>query len=130
MLVLGDADSRTAPWAMLHVTWTEWKNMFSLEVYCRTAKLVVDGLVRSYGPQTLRIYRMGPELGPPRAEERTYGDGGSLVGSRMGALRRRDRRPARPLLGGLDDAHYAWARVQDAYAARRRTRRCGRRCVQ
>ncbi len=58
---------------MLHVTWTEWKNMFSLEVYCRTAKLQVDGLVRSYGPQTLRIYRMSPELGPPELEERTYG---------------------------------------------------------
>ena len=30
------ARSRTAPWAMLHVSWTEWKNMFSLEIYCRT----------------------------------------------------------------------------------------------
>ena len=30
--------------------------MFSLEIYCRTAKLQVDGLKRSYGPQTLRIY--------------------------------------------------------------------------
>ena len=53
-LILGERDSRTAPWAMLHVTWTEWKNLFSLEIYCRTAKLHVDGLVRSYGPQTLR----------------------------------------------------------------------------
>ncbi len=41
---------------MLHVSWTEWKNLFSLEIYCRTAKLQVDGLVRSYGPQRLRIY--------------------------------------------------------------------------
>ena len=71
-LLLGDADDRAAPWAMLHVTWTEWKNMFSLEVYCRTAKLAVDGLVRSYGPQRLRIYRMGPELGPPALEEIAY----------------------------------------------------------
>ena len=54
---------------MLHVSWTEWKNTFSLEIYCRTAKLQVDGLVRSYGPQTLRIYRMTPELGPPELEE-------------------------------------------------------------
>ena len=72
-LMLGEPHGRTAPWAMLHVTWTEWKNMFSIEVYCRTAKLQVDGLVRSYGTQTLRIYRMSPELGPPDLEERTYG---------------------------------------------------------
>ena len=38
-----------------------------------SSKVVVDGLVRSYGPQTLRIYRMGPELGPPALEERAYG---------------------------------------------------------
>ena len=74
---------------MLHVTWTEWKNLFSLEVYCQTAKLQVDGLVRSYGPQWLKIYRMGPELGPPELEERTLRERGSLLGGRVGALRRR-----------------------------------------
>jgi predicted dehydrogenase len=116
MLVLGKADSRTAPWAMLHVTWTEWKNMFSLEVYCRTAKLVVDGLVRSYGPQTLRIYRMGPDLGPPELEERSYGAEDLSWAAEWehfrGALT-----DGRPLLGGLEDARYAWARVEDAYAS-------------
>ena len=56
-LILGEAQSRTGPWAMLHVSWTEWKNLFSLEIYCRTAKIQVDGLVRSYGPQRLTIYR-------------------------------------------------------------------------
>ena len=39
-----------------------------------TAKLQVDGLVRSYGPQTLRIYRMKPELGPPELEEIHFPD--------------------------------------------------------
>ena len=39
---------------MFHVDWTEWKNIFSLEIYCRTAKLQVDGLAGSYGPQRLR----------------------------------------------------------------------------
>ncbi len=91
-LILGVADDRTAPWAMLHVTWTEWKNTFSLEIYCRTAKLQVDGLVRSYGPQMLRIYRMKPELGPPDVEEIRYPRGGRLVGCRVGALRRSARR--------------------------------------
>ena len=32
-----------------------------------------------------------------------------------------------PLLGGLEDALYAWSRVEDAYASSAATRRCGRR---
>ena len=103
---------------MLHVTWTEWKNMFSLEAYCRTAKLVVEGLVRSYGAQTLRIYRMSPELGPPALEERTYGSEDRSWSAEWehlaAAIAGRE-----PLRGGLADAHYAWSRVQDAYAQSR-----------
>ena len=33
------ASATTGPWALMHVSWTEWKNLFSLEIYCRTAKL-------------------------------------------------------------------------------------------
>ncbi|MGO9898393.1 MAG: hypothetical protein ACLP0J_01585 [Solirubrobacteraceae bacterium] len=72
-LILGDAPGCSAPLAMLHVTWTEWKNLFSIEVCCRTAKLQVDGLLRSHGPQSLRIYRMSPALGPPALDKRVYG---------------------------------------------------------
>ena len=93
-LILGDADDRSSPWAMLHVTWTEWKNMFSLEVYCRTAKLEVDGLVRSYGTQRLRIYRMTPELGPPELEERVYPSEDQSWTAGVGALCGCDRRPS------------------------------------
>jgi predicted dehydrogenase len=117
-LILGEAGSRTDPWAMLHVTWTEWKNLFSLEIYCRTAKLQVDGLVRSYGPQRLRIYRMSPELGPPELEELAYpAEDGSWQAEWehfTDALRAED---GRPLLGDLTDARYAWAQVESAYAA-------------
>jgi predicted dehydrogenase len=115
-LVLGAAEGRQAPWAMLHVTWTEWRNLFSIEVYCETAKLQVDGLVRSYGPQTLRIYRMSPELGPPELEERSYGTDDQSWAAEWEhfaqALRSGD-----PLLGGLDDARYAWTQIEAAYAA-------------
>jgi predicted dehydrogenase len=114
-LLLGAADDLTAPWAMLHVSWTEWKNTFSLEVYCRTAKLQVDGLVRSYGPQSLRIYRMQPELGPPELEELRFPDNDvswtaeweHFAAAIAGEV---------DLLGSLADARYAWARVEDAYA--------------
>ena len=114
-LILGVADDRTAPWAMLHVTWTEWKNLFSLEVYCRTAKLQVDGLVRSYGPQRLRIYRMGPELGAPDLEERSFGAQDLSWGREWEHFVTAISSGA-PISGDIDDARYAWARVQEAYA--------------
>ena len=114
-LLLGAADNKTTPWAMLHVSWTEWKNTFSLEIYCRTAKLQVDGLVRSYGPQRLRIYRMKPELGPPDLEEQLYpnedvswrAEWEHFVAALAGEV---------DPIGTLADARYAWARVEDAYA--------------
>jgi predicted dehydrogenase len=117
-LVLGEGDSRTAPWAMLHVTWTEWKNLFSLEIYCRTAKLQVDGLTGSYGPQRLRIYRMRPELGPPDLEEIVYPHEDRSWRAEWDhfaeAIVTAD---GRPLLGDLDSVRYAWAQIEAAYAA-------------
>jgi predicted dehydrogenase len=116
-LILGEAGSRTAPWALLHVSWTEWKNMFSLEVYCRTAKLVVAGLVRSYGPQRLLIHRMSPELGPPATEEVAYPDEDRSWerewASFAAAIAAGDERLIR---GGLADARYAWQQIEAAYA--------------
>ena len=53
----------------LHATWTEWKNTFSLEVQTKRLKLQVDGLGGSYGPETLTIYTMKPEMGPPDVEK-------------------------------------------------------------
>ena len=51
--------------AWLHVSCTEWKNLFSLEIYGRNAKLAIDGLGGSYGVERLTFYKMLPEMGPP-----------------------------------------------------------------
>jgi predicted dehydrogenase len=51
--------------AFLHVSCTEWKNVFSFEVYGRRAKLHVEGLGGSYGVERLAFYKMLPEMGPP-----------------------------------------------------------------
>jgi predicted dehydrogenase len=51
--------------AFLHASWTEWKNMFSLEIYGRTGKLEIGGLGGSYGTERLIFYRMSPCMGPP-----------------------------------------------------------------
>jgi predicted dehydrogenase len=51
--------------AWLHVSCTEWKNLFSLELYGRDAKIAIDGLGGSYGLERLSFYKMLPEMGPP-----------------------------------------------------------------
>jgi predicted dehydrogenase len=61
-LLLRTAEEKTA---VLHVSSTEWKNLFSLEIYGRNAKLHAEGLGGSYGVERLAWYRMLPEMGPP-----------------------------------------------------------------
>lgn len=51
--------------AWLHVSCTEWKNLFSLEIYGRDGKIAIDGLGGSYGPERLTYYKMLPQMGPP-----------------------------------------------------------------
>jgi predicted dehydrogenase len=60
-------DLRTAKGqtAWLHVSCTEWKNLFSFEIYGRNAKLHIEGLGGSYGVEKLYHYQMKPEMGPP-----------------------------------------------------------------
>jgi predicted dehydrogenase len=51
--------------AFLQVSCTEWKNLFSMEIYGRGGKLAIDGLGGSYGIEKLTCYQMLPEMGPP-----------------------------------------------------------------
>lgn len=51
--------------AFLHASCTEWKNLFSMEIYGRNAKLEISGLGGSYGLERLTYYKMLPEMGPP-----------------------------------------------------------------
>ena len=51
--------------AWLHASCSEWKNMFSLEIYGRDGKLHWEGLGGSYGLERLTYYKMLPQMGPP-----------------------------------------------------------------
>lgn len=51
--------------AWLHVSCSEWKNLFSLEIYGRNGKLHWEGLGGSYGMERLTYYKMLPQMGPP-----------------------------------------------------------------
>lgn len=63
--------------AWLHVSCTEWKNLFSLELYGRDAKIAIDGLGGNYGPEKCTYYKMLPQMGPPETTvfEFPAGDG-------------------------------------------------------
>ena len=58
--------------AWLHASCTEWKNMFSLEIYGRVGKLQMEGLGRSYGVEKLTYYKMLPQMGPPETSVWEY----------------------------------------------------------
>ncbi len=51
--------------AWLHVSCTEWKNLFSFEIYGRHTKLHIEGLGGSYGVEKLFHHQMKPEMGIP-----------------------------------------------------------------
>ena len=51
--------------AWLHASCTEWKNLFSFEIYGREGKLHLEGLGGSYGTEQLKYYQMLPPMGPP-----------------------------------------------------------------
>jgi len=51
--------------AFLHASCTEWKNLFSMEIYGKNGKLEIAGLGGSYGLEKLTHYEMLPQMGPP-----------------------------------------------------------------
>jgi predicted dehydrogenase len=65
-------EKKQAAW--LHVSCTEWKNMFSLEIYGKLGKIQIDGLGGSYSAEKLVYYQMLPQMGPPEATSWEYPD--------------------------------------------------------
>jgi len=47
------------------VSCTEWKNLFSFEIYGKYGKFQIAGLGGSYGTGRLTYYKMLPQMGPP-----------------------------------------------------------------
>ncbi len=100
--------------AFLQVSCTEWKNLFSLEIYGRTAKLHVEGLGGSYGLERLAFYKMLPEMGPPETTIWEYPRGDRSWEIEMTEFLEdieRGRQPA----AGLGDARAALEVVEAIY---------------
>ena len=60
--------------AMLHVSWTQWKNMFSFEVFGSKGSVTVEGLGGNYGPQRLALATRQHSDGPPEVKEMSFDD--------------------------------------------------------
>jgi predicted dehydrogenase len=110
-LLLSTATGRVA-W--LHVSCTEWKNLFSFEIFGREGKLQVDGLGGSYGTERLTFHRMLPAMGPPETAVWEYpGEDESWSTEyrhMVGCLR-----AGRPLSGGIEDALAVLEIVRQVY---------------
>jgi predicted dehydrogenase len=57
--------NKTGAIGFFHVSCTEWKNTFSLEIYGKMGKLEINGLGGSYGTEKLTYFKMNSEMGPP-----------------------------------------------------------------
>ena len=61
--------------ASIHASWTQWKNLFSLELFGSEGYAIAEGLGGSYGPESVRIGRRRPEGGRPRQTETVFDAG-------------------------------------------------------
>ena len=100
--------------ASLHATWTEWKNLFSFEIYGRNAKLEISGLGGSYGTERLAFYRMLPEMGPPETTVWEYPAADDSWHEEIADFVE-DIRLKRQPSPGLADAEAAWEIVESVY---------------
>ncbi len=110
-MMLRTEDMKTA-W--LHVSCSEWKNLFSFEIYGKNAKIQIDGLGGSYGVERLTYYKMLPEMGPPETTIWEYPRGDHSWGLEFEEFLE-DIQLSREPSANLDDALQALRIVEKIY---------------
>jgi predicted dehydrogenase len=98
----------------LQVRCTEWKNLFSFEIYGRTGKLHIEGLGGSYGIERLTYYKMRPQMGPPETTVWEYPGEDSSWGLEMKEFLE-DIRQGRTPVPGLKEAQVSMEVVEQIY---------------
>jgi predicted dehydrogenase len=101
--------------AWLHASCSEWKNLFSFEIYGKNAKLHIEGLGGSYGVERLAYYKMLPQMGPPETTIFEYpGEDRSWQVEWQHTLQRiRERKQP---IGNMDDALQTLRVIDQLYA--------------
>jgi len=100
--------------AWLQVSCTEWKNMFSLEIYGKTGKIQIDGLGGSYGTEKLTYYQMLAEMGPPQTSVWEYpGEDRSWSLELEDFIRSISSK--KRINGDINDAYEVWKVVDQIY---------------
>jgi predicted dehydrogenase len=111
-MLLRTAQEQTAS---LHVSCTEWKNLFSFEIYGRVGKLHIEGLGGSYGLERLAYYQMRPQMGPPDTTIWEYPQADSSWQVEFAEFLE-DIALGRPPAASLDDASAALDIIEKIYA--------------
>jgi len=100
--------------AFLHASCTEWKNLFSMEIYGKEGKLNLSGLGGSYGLEKLTYYKMLPQMGPPETTSWEYpmaDDSWAVEMTEFYEDIKLDRQPA----AGLNDAYQSLKIIDQIY---------------
>lgn len=100
--------------AFLHASCTEWKNLFSMEIYGKLGKVDLSGLGGSYGLEKVTWYKMLPQMGPPETITWEYPMGDDSWAVEVAEFYddiRLNRDPA----AGLSDAYAALKIIEKIY---------------
>lgn len=100
--------------ANFHTSWTQWKNLFSLEIFGDRGALIVEGLGRSYGVESLTIIRRAMAGGVPESEHISY-DGPDTSWREEWDDFVRGILEKRPYLGNSTDGVIAMATLEALY---------------
>lgn len=110
-MILRNKDNKVA---FLHASCTEWKNMFSMEIYGKKGKLDIAGLGGSYGTERIIHYKMKKEMGPPEKKEWEYNGNDASWTNEMDELYK-DIEQNRDSSPGLEDVYEVLKIIEKIY---------------
>lgn len=104
--------------ASLHTSWTQWKNLFSFEIFGTKGFVAIEGLGGSYGPEKLITAIRNPGGGVPVMSEEVF-DGPDLSWNLEWAEFVRAVEEGCPYLGTSEDGVAAMTMIDALYRSAR-----------
>jgi len=98
--------------ASLHVSWTEWKNLFSFEIFGRDGYVLVEGLGGSYGKERAILGSRNPAFQPPQQEIFEFDNSDQVWHEEWKEFVTALREDREPLANGYD----GWQAIRMVYA--------------